>query len=39
MRGDFGKILQQAAGAYNFHLKNGFVEDENMAVMFKNFDE
>lgn len=27
------------AGAYNFHLKNGFIEDENMAVMFKNFDE
>ena len=23
--------------AYNFHLKNGFVEDENMAVMFKSF--
>ena len=22
--------------AYNFHLKNGFIEDENMAVMFKN---
>lgn len=27
------------AGAYKFHLKNGFVEDENMAVMFKNFEE
>lgn len=27
------------AGAYNFHLKNGFIEDENMAVMFKNFEE
>ncbi len=25
------------AGAYNFHLKNGFIEDENMAVMFRNF--
>lgn len=25
--------------AYNFHLKNGFMEDENMAVMFKNFDK
>ena len=25
--------------AYNFHLKNGFIEDENMAVMFKNFDK
>ena len=25
------------ASAYNFHLKNGFIEDENMAVMFKNF--
>lgn len=24
--------------AYNFHYKNGFVQDENMAVMFKNFD-
>ena len=24
--------------AYNFHCKNGFVQDENMAVMFKNFD-
>jgi len=27
------------AGAYKFYLKNGFVEDENMMVMFKNFDE
>jgi len=25
--------------AYNFHLKNGFIEDENTAVMFKNFDK
>lgn len=25
--------------AYNFYLKNGFVADENMAVMFKNFDK
>ena len=24
------------ADAFNFHLKNGFIEDENMAVMFKN---
>ena len=22
--------------AFNFHLKNGFIEDKNMAVMFKN---
>ena len=27
------------ANAYKFHLKNGFIEDENMAVMFKNFDK
>ncbi len=27
------------AGAYNFYLKNGFIEDENMMVMFKNFDK
>lgn len=27
------------ANAYNFHLKNGFIEDENMAVMFKNFSK
>lgn len=27
------------AGAYHFHLKNGFIEDDNMAVMFKNFEE
>ena len=27
------------AGAYNFKIKNGFIEDENMAVMFKNFDK
>lgn len=27
------------AGAYNFHLKNGFTEDENMAIMFKSFDK
>ncbi len=26
------------AGAYNFYLKNGFMEDENMAVMFKKTD-
>lgn len=24
------------ARAYSFHLKNGFIEDENMVVMFKN---
>jgi aminoglycoside 6'-N-acetyltransferase I len=27
------------ASAYNFYLKNGFIEDENMMVMFKNFDK
>lgn len=27
------------AGAYHFHIKNGFIEDENMVVMFKNFGE
>jgi GNAT superfamily N-acetyltransferase len=31
--------VRKDAGAYNFHLKNGFIEDENMAVMFKNFDK
>ena len=25
--------------AFNFHLKNGFIEDKNMAVMFRNFDK
>jgi GNAT superfamily N-acetyltransferase len=26
-------------GAFNFHLKNGFIEDKNMAVMFKSLDK